>query len=373
MLNQIRFRAIAWVASLSLALIALLAVFIASTTGQAAAFPIPDDGEPALANQLQDVVVIPRDDETVTPDGNCDTGSEYGKAIKFQFNEDSISGTVYLKHDATHLFLCMEGMSGTDARRFASVYLDTDNGREHWAQGDDYSLRVDIITATESSWVGTGVPNGYTSTLLTDWTAVVNYGAHDVAEYKIAITLTGGLCNTPFGIAVYHHWLAGTGDDYGWPSNQWFDQPQTWQTAQFAEAPCPSADLSLTKHDNPDPVTAGALLTYTLIVDNADGPDTAFGIKLTDTLPPGVTFVPDMSDERCAESGGVVTCDLGNLDQGWNTTVYIIVIAPASVGMISNSATVTTRSYDKNLANNTATVTTQVNTRIFLPLVLRRQ
>ncbi len=360
-LSPIPFRRLAWVVGLSLALIALLAVFTAGATGRTGAFPIPDEGAPAVPDRPQDVITIPQDSNAVTMDGVCDVGTEYSKALAFQFDEETISGTVYLKQDAMNLFVCMEGVLGTKAERFASVYLDADNGREKWAEGDDYSLRVDIITGTESSWVGTGVSNGYTSTVLDDWTAVVNHGDHDVAEYKIPITLTGGICNVPFGMAVYHHWVEYTGNDYGWPSNQYFDQPQTWQTVQFSAAPCPSADLSLTKYDDPDPVTGGGLLTYTLVVDNGAGPDTAFAIKLTDTLPAEVTYIPDMSDERCTEAYGTVTCDLGDLDQGWNTTVYIVVIPPSSGGTITNTAIVTAKSADGKLGNNTDSIPTTVN------------
>lgn len=360
-LSRIPSRKLAWVVGLSLTFIALLGVFTAAPTGRTGASFVPGVGQPASPSHTQDIITIPQDDNAVKLDGVCDVSSEYSEALAFQFTDATVSGTVYLKQEATHLFVCLEGILGTDPRRFASVYLDTDNGREKWAEGDDYSLRVDIITRTESSWVGTGVSNGYTATTLADWTAVTARGDYDVAEYKIPITLTGGICNAPFGIAVYHHWVEYTGDDYGWPSPEWFDQPQTWQTAEFETPPCPNADLSLTKYDDPDPVTGGTLLTYTLVVDNGAGPDTAYSIKLTDTLPAEVTFIPDMSDERCSEAYGTVTCDLGDLDQGWNTTVYIVVIPPASGGTITNTATVTAKSFDGKLSNNTATASTTVN------------
>ncbi|MEJ5312258.1 MAG: Ig-like domain-containing protein [Anaerolineae bacterium] len=360
-LLRIPFRTLAWVVGLSLTLIVLLGVFTAGPTGRTVASLVPGEGQPVSPSHTQDTIIIPQDDNSVTLDGVCDVSAEYSKALAFQFTDATISGTVYLKQEATHLFVCMEGVLGTDPRRFTSVYLDTDNGREKWAEGDDYSLRVDIITGTESSWVGTGVANGYTATTLADWTAVTARGDYDVAEYKIPVTLTGGICNAPFGIAVYHHWIDYTGDDYGWPSQEWFDQPQTWQMAEFKVAPCPSADLAVYKYDDPDPVMAGGYLTYTIVVENAAGPDAAIGIVLTDTLPAGVIFVPDMSDERCTEASGTVTCNLGDLDPGWNTTVYIVVILPGGGGTITNTATVTAKSADGEPGNNTATADTTVN------------
>ncbi len=60
-----------------------------------------------------------------------------------------------------------------------------------------------------------------------------------------------------------------------------------------AQAQSPSADLSIAKSDSPDPVFAGADLTYTIVVANG-GPG-ALGLAASpswnDALLPGVTFV----------------------------------------------------------------------------------
>src|SRR4051812_16857619 len=49
------------------------------------------------------------------------------------------------------------------------------------------------------------------------------------------------------------------------------------------------ADLSITKVDDPDPVTAGSSLVYTITVSNK-GPDNADSAMLSDPLPAGTTF-----------------------------------------------------------------------------------
>jgi uncharacterized repeat protein (TIGR01451 family) len=51
----------------------------------------------------------------------------------------------------------------------------------------------------------------------------------------------------------------------------------------------PSADLSITKQDGPDPVIAGEPLIYTIFVRNA-GPNPAQNVLIRDTLPAGVAF-----------------------------------------------------------------------------------
>ncbi|HEX8288380.1 MAG TPA: DUF11 domain-containing protein, partial [Pyrinomonadaceae bacterium] len=49
------------------------------------------------------------------------------------------------------------------------------------------------------------------------------------------------------------------------------------------------ADLSITKTDSPDPVTAGNQITYTVTVTN-NGPSVASNVSLTDSIPAGTTF-----------------------------------------------------------------------------------
>ena len=66
--------------------------------------------------------------------------------------------------------------------------------------------------------------------------------------------------------------------------------PTTPNTATASTTVQARADLSITKTDSPDPVTAGKNLTYTVQVTNG-GPSTASAVTVTDTLPAGVTFV----------------------------------------------------------------------------------
>ena len=51
-----------------------------------------------------------------------------------------------------------------------------------------------------------------------------------------------------------------------------------------------TADLAVTKVDSPDPVVAGANLTYTIGVTNLTAAE-ATTVSLSDTLPANTTFV----------------------------------------------------------------------------------
>ena len=129
-----------------------------------------------------------------------------------------------------------------------------------------------------------------------------------------------------------------------------------------------SADLSVTKSDSPDPVTAGSLLTYTVTARNA-GPSTATGVLVSDTLPAGTTFVGGVDDNGqtvCTlVQTSTVRCALGTLAPGGSATVQITVRVAASVpdGQLSNTVVVSSNTPDPVPGNNTATEATTVQTR----------
>jgi len=80
--------------------------------------------------------------------------------------------------------------------------------------------------------------------------------------------------------------------------------------------------LSLIKSDDPDPVDAGELLTYS-ITYSVSGREPAPDVVLKDTIPPHTTFVSATGGGT--ESGGVVTWNLGTLNPGDSDTVEVVV------------------------------------------------
>jgi uncharacterized repeat protein (TIGR01451 family) len=122
----------------------------------------------------------------------------------------------------------------------------------------------------------------------------------------------------------------------------------------------PTADLSITKTGNPNPVVTKGTLTYTLTVANA-GPVTANQVTVHDTLPPGVTFVSAAgSGWSLIRGAGSLTATLPAMAVGASSVLTIVVKAPATPGTITNTATVTSNTPDNNLSNNTAQATNQV-------------
>jgi uncharacterized repeat protein (TIGR01451 family) len=114
-------------------------------------------------------------------------------------------------------------------------------------------------------------------------------------------------------------------------------------------------DVSIAKVDSPDPVAAGATLTYSITAKN-NGPGPATGVTVSDPLPAGVVL--SSSSDGCTGST-VVVCTVGSLASGASATVTIKV-APLHAGTLSNTAAVSENEPDSKPSNNTATATTRV-------------
>jgi uncharacterized repeat protein (TIGR01451 family) len=123
-------------------------------------------------------------------------------------------------------------------------------------------------------------------------------------------------------------------------------------------------DVALLMTDSPDPVLAGANLTYTLTVTNI-GSNSATGVVISNTLPVGVVFSSAVSSQgTCTQAAGIVTCNLGAIGGSGSATVTIVVVPIAGTGSVTNKATVYRGEADPNPSNNSAVVVTAVVTPV---------
>ncbi|MBN1193286.1 MAG: DUF11 domain-containing protein [Coriobacteriia bacterium] len=135
------------------------------------------------------------------------------------------------------------------------------------------------------------------------------------------------------------------------------------------------ADLSITKSDSPDPVVAGAPITYTMVVTNTSTTVTSYDVVIEDVLDPLTTYVPGSVTISGATPivgptffAGVLNIPLGTMVPGQVATVTFQATANVSLPMSGvadssdrvNSATVDAATTDDNPANDTATAMTGV-------------
>ncbi|MFT3852679.1 MAG: hypothetical protein QM733_08090 [Ilumatobacteraceae bacterium] len=144
------------------------------------------------------------------------------------------------------------------------------------------------------------------------------------------------------------------------------DDPTTDDHTATSSTPVvPSADVWITKTITPPAPTAGAEITYTLVVGNA-GPSDAHDVLVTDALPgdlelAGLVVTPGAP--ACALDERDLTCQLGTLPAS-SAPITITVsgtLAPTATGVVANTATVVSSTADPNTANNSSSADADPN------------
>ena len=127
------------------------------------------------------------------------------------------------------------------------------------------------------------------------------------------------------------------------------------------------ADIQVSGSASTGSPAPGASYSYTFQLKNS-GPDTAAGVGFTDPLPPGTVYnyaTANGSTLPCAAVGALaggasVSCRLGDLAKGGQSTVVVNVSAPLNAATYPNTGSASSSSVDPNTTNNQSTVTVQV-------------
>jgi uncharacterized repeat protein (TIGR01451 family) len=123
------------------------------------------------------------------------------------------------------------------------------------------------------------------------------------------------------------------------------------------------ADLSVAKACDPGPVAPGAVVNCSVTVSNA-GPSTALDVSVSDDLPPGVTLVgPPTGGGFTCGTGDPFVCTRPAVAVGSATFTYAVQVGGVAPGStLTNTATVSSSTADRNPAANTASASTSVVT-----------
>jgi uncharacterized repeat protein (TIGR01451 family) len=132
------------------------------------------------------------------------------------------------------------------------------------------------------------------------------------------------------------------------------------EDSEEASATIPICDLSTIKIDDPDPVTAGEDLSYTLTVQNS-GPSDAENVVLTDNLPATLQTPRYSIDGGQNWSPWTGSLGLGTIAASGSQEVVLKgTVASSATARFENSAMAVTDTTDSNPANNSATNETRV-------------
>ncbi len=123
-------------------------------------------------------------------------------------------------------------------------------------------------------------------------------------------------------------------------------------------------DLAISKSASSTSVNQGDQVTYTLTVSNQGDAVTTGGVKVTDTLDAGLTFVNASGTNQftCAFSAPNLTCSGPDLQPGASSVITLVTTVNTSNGPIPNKGHVDQVSGETNLANNDSTVNVSVGT-----------
>jgi uncharacterized repeat protein (TIGR01451 family) len=119
------------------------------------------------------------------------------------------------------------------------------------------------------------------------------------------------------------------------------------------------ADLEITKTSDADVYKSSGTVKYTLTVDN-HGPADAFGVIVTDDLPlkstDRVTFGPTTACSKPA-GGTLLTCAYPKIPAGQTRVINVTITFKGSRGLVTNTASVVSSTFDPDPANDLSTRT----------------
>ncbi|MBK9605468.1 MAG: DUF11 domain-containing protein [Betaproteobacteria bacterium] len=208
-----------------------------------------------------------------------------------------------------------------------------------------------VATGTASCGTNASVGNAVSFTGLN-----INAGAGNFLTITVSGTVspsaTGDLVNTATV-------TAGGGQTDPTPGND---------SATDTDTPAPQTNLGITKTDGSATYTAGAAISYTIVVSNT-GPSNATGASVADTVPANITGVTancvasgTASCGANASVGNAVSFTGVNINAGAGNFLTITVsgtVSPSATGDLVNTATVTAGGgqTDPTPGNNSATDT----------------
>jgi uncharacterized repeat protein (TIGR01451 family) len=264
-------------------------------------------------------------------------------------------------------FTATKTVAGTFVSGTTVTYTVILTNNMGFTQGNNFGNEFADILPAGLALTGASASTGTIATILLSnivtWNGTIPNGTSVTITITATITAPSGTISNQ-GNAIIDTDNSGTNE-----SAVFTDDPSTAAPSDptsFTIVPA-TADLSVTKTDSPDPVTAGTNLTYTITVNNA-GPNSASTVSLSDTLPANTSFVslPAVAGWSCTTpavgAGGAVTCTNPSMAIGSSVfTLTVSVSATAGGGtVISNTATVTSATADPNTGNESDTETTSV-------------
>lgn len=276
---------------------------------------------------------------------NYNVGTNVSSVAVGDFNDDTNADIVVAQ-------LGCNPCTNTFVNGSISVLLGNGDGTFQDAVTYEVSAAEQMFAVKTADFNGDGIDDvAVTSSLGTLWVLVSN------GDGTFRPGVQFGVQNTPSSLVVAD--LDGDGRPDLATANKAVDTISVLINSCLFDVvgpPTNTANLALFKTDTPDPVIVDSNITYTLVITNL-GTVTASSVTVTDALPATVSFVS--ASAGCTNIGSNVICSIGDLASGASAT-RTIVVNTTLIGVITNTASVSSTTDDPNLANNTSQAITTV-------------
>ncbi len=228
------------------------------------------------------------------------------------------------------------------------------------------------ITVTNGSAAGTGTAKGVTLSDALPTGSGINWSVTSLSPPTASCLISGTPqnlgCNfgdlAPGGSASVHVTsptaFASCATYPNTATAQATNHPQV-QASASTTVQCPA--LSITKTADPNPVSAGTNIGFTITVTNSSvaGTGTATGVTLSDALPTGsgINWSITQATPTCSISGSPQTlnCSFGDLAPGTSASVHVTTpTTAASCATYSNTATAQATNHPQVQASDSTTV-----------------
>ncbi|HKE55349.1 MAG TPA: SBBP repeat-containing protein, partial [Pyrinomonadaceae bacterium] len=267
-----------------------------------------------------------------TSSSNFPTANAFQATLASQFLDD---GFVAKLNPAGSALVYSTYLGGSSLDQCLALALDS-NGNAY----------VTGLTASFDFPLASGTPGGSID-------AFVSKIAPTGASVVYAKYLGGSGNDQARGIAIDgsgNAYVTGSTSSPNFPTAQALQSTLAGPSDAFITKVSQSPDLVITMNDSPDPVVLGSDLTYQIAITNS-GELAATGVTVTDNLPAGTSFVSATASQGSCTGGSVVTCNIGTLNSSTGATITLV-IKPAAVLSLSNTANVAANEPDANPANN---------------------
>ena len=213
--------------------------------------------------------------------------------------------------------------------------------------GQNVTFTIEVTNAGPSDATGIivaeALPSGYTYV-----SHSVTVGSYNLAQWNL-----GSLANGTTEVLTIVALVNPTGDYTNTASafGNELDQNISNNTSSSTPTPIPNADLAVVKTVDLATPNVGNVITFTIVASN-NGPMNATGVKVSDILPAGYTYLSSTTTVGTYNNVSGLW-DIGNLNNGISQTLTITVQVNAN-GPYTNIANIVGDQFDANLNNNSS-------------------